>query len=479
MANRPNKLARGYTQYQSVPLPERWPLVTDQETRSASEPIFLEKDARLVNCYAELNAKTQDYQVEKRPGSILTFGLTGGGNGLGIYSWLNNLYSVSGTKLFKDTAAFASVLDNGSYYRFSQLLGATPKLVLKNNTQGWFTDGTTLTQIIDVDYPATTVPGIAYLDGTTYVMRPDGGIQGSGIDDVINWDPLNVIIARNEPDKGIALFKHGTYVIALKEWSTQAFYNAGNATGSPLGRVDGFMQYYGCRNGNSVVEMDGMHFWITASKSAGSQLAKLEDLNLSIVSNPVVDRILTEFGTASVGFGMKLGGHRFIIYLLSSAGFSLVYDVDQKLYYRWTNYSADNVWPFISSTYFGNLTYAQHLSDTGIYIVDTDFAYPTDSGHIFPVDIYTGNFDFGIDRRKTLNWMCFDADIVQGSTLQVRNSDDDYTNWTNFRQVDLGQDQPILTKNGTFYQRAYHLRHACATPFRIKNIGLQIDIGTL
>lgn len=479
MASKPNKLTRGYSQYQSVPLPETWPLVTDQETRSP-EAGFIEKDARLVNCYAEFNAKTQDWQVEKRPGIQAPLNYAAGGVGLGIYNWKTDIYSAFGTKLFKNAVAFATAINSGSRYTFQPSNpGAAAVLMTKNRSAGYYTDGAVLTQIVDADYPATTVPGIAYLDGTFYIMRTDGGVQGSAIDDPSSWDPLNLIIARNEPDAGVGLIKHQTYVVAIKEWSTQAFYNAGNATGSPLGRVDGFMEYYGCRNGDSIVEIDGIHLWVSSNRSGGCQLVKLEKLQLSVVSTPPVDRILTNFGSGLLAFGMKLGGHKFYVLLISSANFNLVYDIDQKLFYRWTDSTGLSYWPFGAATFTGFDIMLQRMDTNQTNLCDTDFTVPNDNGALIPVDIYTGNFDFGVDRRKTQNWMAFDADIVEGSFIDVRSTDDDYSTWSNFRRVDLGQNQPTLIGMGTFYQRAYHIRHRCNKPFRIKRLGMQLDIGTL
>jgi len=477
MANRPSKLTRGYTQFQSVALPERWPLVTDQETRSA-EALELNKDARLINCFAEYNPKTQEWEVEKRPAYYQGSLLPGGGNGLGMYSWNNALYSVSGSLLFKDFTPFVNVLDNGSFYQFQQVLG-TPRLVLKNRSQGWYTDGTTLTQITDPDYPATTVPGMAYLDGTLYVMTPNAAIQGSAIDDPTSWDPVNTIIARNEPDLGIGLIKHQNYVVALKQWSTQAFENVGNPTGSPLARVDGAMYYYGCQNGNSITEIDGEHFWISRNKSAGAQAVKLSQLQLTVISTPVIDRILTRFSNGAFGYSVKICGHKFWILTIGST-FSLVYDVDQKLWYRWTDYTGNAPFPMSASSYDSvGVTYVLGQSDSRFYKLEDSFTQTTDNGLIYPVDIYTGNFDFGVDRRKHLNVKTFDTDVVPGSELLVRCSDNDYKDYTNFRKVDLSQNRPQLVNCGSFYKRSYHYRHQKATPFRISSVGLQIDIGTL
>ena len=48
-------------------------------------------------------------------------------------------------------------------------------LFLKNSEQGFLLDSTlTLSEITDVDYPASTVPGVVWLDGTFYVMDSTG-----------------------------------------------------------------------------------------------------------------------------------------------------------------------------------------------------------------------------------------------------------------------------------------------------------------
>jgi hypothetical protein len=102
-----------------------------------------------------------------------------------------------------------------------------------------------------------------------------------------------------------------------------------------------------------------------------------------------------------------------------------------------------------------------------------------DLGILFPVDIYTPNFDAGVDRIKYLSQMRINADQTPGSLLQVRCSDNDYQSWDNFRTIDLSRTRPILNDEGSFYRRAYHFRHYANTAFRIRSCDLQMDIGTL
>lgn len=469
-------------------IPKRWPLVTTNQHRSA-ETAELLKDARLDNCYAELEPLSGDYQIQKRPGTGDSVTIAASTTGLGIFGWStlaggSALYTIFNNKVYKGVTAFAGTVNTQASYRWELVgVGASQLLSFGNGFDAYYTDGVTVTHITDADFPSDFCRGMAYLDGTLYVMRFDGGIQGSAIDNPASWDPLNLIFARSAPGDGVALIKHLTYVVALKSDSTEAFYDAGNATGSPLAKVEGAFIPFGCRSADSIGEVDGMHFWLALSKqSANLQIVKLENLQLSVVSTPPIERVLTEFMTVNnsiQGYCLKILGHRFYIITELNSPFAPIYDIDQKLWYQW--YSGTN-WPFVG-TGTGVVTtnffqWFQHFSTGKVYKVDSDFVFPSDDGVLFPVDIYTPNVDFGIRRKKQLNAMLFNADQVKGSELLVRSSEDDYTNWTNFRRVNLGLKQPILSGLGSFFKRAYNFRHFKNTHFRISAVDLQMDLGT-
>lgn len=468
-------------------IPKRWPLVTTNQHRSG-EDSEIEKDARLVNCYAELEPMSGDYQVQKRPGTGGSVAVgSNGQSGLGIFTPVATgiVHSIFNNKVYRGITAYGGTVDTQGFYRWTDMNGSVANAVLGNGIEAYYVDGATLTNITDADFPASFCPGWAYLDGTLYVLRPDGGIQGSALDNPASWDPLNLIFARTAPGQGIALIKHLTYVVALKSNSTEPFYNAGNPTGSPLARVDGGFIPFGCRHAQSVAEIDGMHFWLstTGNQSLTIQAVKLENLQLTVISTPPVERVLTKLLTTNStirAYALKIGGHRFYVATELNSDFALVYDIDQKLWYQW--YTAEGLWPLVgtaSGTIVSGVSqWVQHYNTGKLYITDTDFVYPNDDGVLFPVDIYTPNVDFGIRRKKQLNAILFNADQVSGSELLVRSSEDDYTNWNNFRRVNLGLKQPILPGQGSFFKRAYNFRHYKNTHFRIQSADLQMDIGT-
>jgi hypothetical protein len=345
--------------------------------------------------------------------------------------------------------------------------------------------GTVFTQ----SFPGTTiVKGFAYLDGTLYVMDDQGQIWGTlgppqgNFDDPSQWDPLNVIVARDEPDAGVFLWKQQSYVIAFKEWTTEAFYDAGNPTGSPLSPVIGAKTPYGCVSGETVQEIDDTLIWVTANRMSSPQVVMMQELRARVISTPQVERLLDTANQASmVSFAVKHGGHRFYVLTIYDFNLTLVFDLNTEFWFQWTDKDG-NYWPLVDRTFDATGKHIVQARTGGtIYYIEGDYDYPTDAGDVVPVDIITPNTTFGVDRRKTITAMHFNGDQTSGSNLYVRVNDKDYdpTGWTNFRVVDMGQKRPMLYNCGTFYRRAWHLRHMAPTPFRIKWVDLQMDLGTL
>lgn len=465
---------------QTIDIPKRWPLVIEPENRADSTS----KDARLVNCYCE-KQKDGEYHIYKRGGTSRSSQPAGGAAaGRGMWNWLGDIYTVFGTKLYKNGVDVSGIVVlNGTInsYKWSSCKGATPKLQLGNGTKGYNYDGGSgLVIISDGDFPSSFVKGWAFLDGTTYVMTPAAAIQGDDINDPTSWDPINTITAQIEPDLGVAVAKQLVYVIAMKQWTGEVFYDAGNATGSPLGTVQGAKINFGCAAADSVASIDDILFWVSTNRTANPQVIKLDGLKAGVISTDPIERLLQSVNFEKVyAFTIKTNGHRLYIFTSVVSNLTIVYDLDQDMWSQWTDASG-NYFPFVASACDTNLnTFLQHESDGYIYSFDENVY--TDNSAVITVDIYTPNFDGGTRRSKMLGAMYFSADQVAGSVLQVRCNDNDYglKDWTNFRYVDLSMRRPMLPDCGTFTRRAYNFRHQKQTAFRISSVDLQIDLCTL
>ena len=470
-------------QAQTVDLPKRLPLVITPENRDYTT----DKDSKLVNCYMERLADGS-YWLYKRMGLAVDSQPPGGAaTGAGAYNWLGNIYTIFGNTLYKDGVAVSGTLDTtNGVYKFSSCLDLyTPnvkKLQMGNGVKAYNYDAANgLVLINDAQFPATFVKGWAYLDSVTYVATAAAAIQGSEPDDPVSWDALNVIYAAIEPDLGVGLTKQLVYVIFMKQWSTEVFYDAENAAGSALSPVQGAKVNYGCVTADSIVYIDGILIWACTNQSSGTQVIKMEGLKAEIISTPAIDRLLREGDfTTTYAFLHKDVGHRFYILTLTVTNITLVYDLESRMWSQWTDVDG-NYFPFVAATYDDTTRnhILQHESDGQLYLMDQ--SYYDDAGDVITVDIVTPNFDGETNRRKQLNVMKFVADQVPGSILKVRKNDHDYTTdkWSNFRNVDLGTKQPMLTNCGSFVRRSYHMQHQSPTAFRLKAIELQLDLGTL
>ena len=470
------------TQFQSMQLPPRLPLVVQTGNRNGS----VTKDARLVNCYVETDT-AQQLWVIKRPGMAVAK-TTVAAQGLGCYNWKGDVYAVFGGTLFKNgvSVAGATALNTtGGKYYFSQILGATPKLLLKNNEKAYAYDPTngfsSDLHTLDTDFPAATVAGIEYLNGATYVMQAGGQIWGSKVNSVTDpadWNALDFIAAQIEPDDGVCLAKQLVYLIAFGQWSTEVFFDAGNPQGSPLGNVQGSKISYGCAVADSVQQIDDQLLWISSTRSGATQVSLLRELQHQVISTKAIDRLLQADDLGVVySWQIKCSGHSFYVLTLKNSNVTLAYDLVENEWHQWTD-SNGNYIPVVASTFDSQKRHIlQHETNGSTYYCGPD--YTNDAGNKIFVDIYTPIFDANSARRKVLTRMEFVGDQQRGSTLFARCSDDDYQSWTNFRSVRLDQKKPALVNCGTFVKRAYHFRHWADTPFRIQAVDVQYDMGTL
>jgi len=504
-------------QAQSVQLPKRWPL--SSTFRSRSSATVLTKDSRLINGYAEYDPETKEYQIWKRPGTKSTNLAGSYPNGCGIYTdpasgyilWVamsglgggNTAYLYcSGTGTPSTPISTISMPYNFPSQVSFCTLNSSPQTVMVMTGQAGYSvnlSSFAVTKITDVAFPAVTVPGWVYLDATLYCMDPSGNIwNAADLNNGTVWTPASEIQADNNSELGVCLTKQLTYVVAMKQSITQIFYDAGNATGSPLSVVPDAQIPLGCLSANSVVSLDSTVLWVTATASGQAQVARLDNLTPKVISTPAVERVLDSisFFGGSLGesggylptygiwaFPIKLGGHRFYVLNLIQNNITLVYDIDQDLWQIWTDQNG-NYWPFVASAYsqagvspFETSKILQHLSNDSLFYVDGNWNYTTDNGSPIVLDLYTGNEDFGTIRDKDLSMIYFNGDKVAGSKLLVRHSNDDYNTWSNFREVDLSLNKPRLWNNGSFHRRAYHLRHSGNTSFRLRSMDLEMDLG--
>ena len=215
---------------------------------------------------------------------------------------------------------------------------------VKSTTEAYTIEGGVFTKVSDAQYPAVTVRGAVYLNGRLYVMEPDGTIWNSAEDDFTSWAGTDFIVAEFEADGGVCLAKQGEYVIALGQFTTEAFYDAGNPTGSPLDPVGSAVMLIGCAHANSVAQVETSLVWVAQQKGQGSTFHKGRFVAFmkgygayDRISTPDVERVLDADAFTEVYADiLTIAGHVFYVLTLVDTDITLVYDFRTQLWYQWS-----------------------------------------------------------------------------------------------------------------------------------------------
>jgi hypothetical protein len=322
------------------------------------------------------------------------------------------------------------------------------------------------------------VSGTSYFDTYVFVMTDDGKIWNSEPNDPTKWDALNYITAEAEPDKGVALAKHFNYLVAFGQWSTEFFYDAGNAVGSPLLPNPTFRIEFGCANGNSVVEMQQTVVWVAVGRNTGRTVLMLEGTRPVQISDVSIERILNQSSLANVrAYSLKISGHYFYVLNLLDDDLTLVCDIKSKQWCIWTSYvnGKETILDGVYYTSYNNEGYALDNTNGKLYNI-SEHTYTDETGPI-QYRIRTTLVDAQSTLRKFIGRLEVVGDKI-GATLRIRHTDDDYNNWSQYRNVDLNATRSVLYQNGNFRRRAYEFFCTDNQPLRLQALEMDLDAGS-
>ena len=325
---------------------------------------------------------------------------------------------------------------------------------------------------------STVVPGAAYFDTYIFVLTADGKIWNSEPNNPNNWDALNFITAEAEPDQGVALAKHLNYLIAFGQWSTEFFYDAANTVGSPLLPNQTFRIEFGCANGDSVVEMEQTVVWVGVGQNTGRMVLMLDGTRPVQVSDASIERILNASSLTNVrSYSLKVAGHYFYVLNLLDDNMTLVLDVKSKQWCIWTSYlnNQEDILDGVFYTSYNNKGYSLDNLDGKLYNISED-SYSDDAGPI-QFRIRTNLIDASSTKRKFIGRLEIVGDKI-GATLRVRHTDDDYNNWSQYRNIDLNANRSVTYQNGSFRRRAYEFFCTDDVPLRLQACEVDVDPGT-
>lgn len=350
-----------------------------------------------------------------------------------------------------------------------------------------FTATTTLTNIPAGLY----VPGCVYLDGYVFLgIAATNRIYNSNLNDPINWNALNYVTFQQTNDTLVAISKHINYLVAFGQKSTQFFYDAANATGSPLALADSYTSEVGCASGDSIVSTSNTVLWISTSSANGRSVSMMEGVVAKRISTDYIDRHLLASDLSDVkAFVHTISGHTLYVLTLADIGQTLVYDLTVNEWYSWTQYGtqtyAEASAGTVSEYYFrpgfyallNGVHYCLDSYNSRLYQLSTT-TYQDDSQPIYCRTV-TDLADNGTTKRKFYGRLEIVGDKVAGGTMYVSHTGNDYKDYSYSRAIDLNASRSQIYQCGADRRRAWQLLCTSNVPLRLQTAEIDVDVGEM
>jgi hypothetical protein len=241
----------------------RIPLVGSQTDRNPNAAITDSVDQQFTNCFPEIitNQITgkRELWLNKRQGSTASADVQASATGqYGAIVWTTtssftpriifSFLKSTGTSVMFFNEALGQIgadIPNalGCSFMAETSINATGHLtasIVDNPTvalEAWYyPEGGAWTQITSGAFPSNILESHAHMDGYMFVMARNGNLHNSDLNSVANWTANNYL-RMSGGGTGLGCVRHGSFIVGFTDYTTELFYNAGNATGSVLGRV--------------------------------------------------------------------------------------------------------------------------------------------------------------------------------------------------------------------------------------------------
>lgn len=354
--------------------------------------------------------------------------------------------------------------------------------------------GNAWTHITDGDFTSLAFVGkMEHMDGYAFIMDATSRIWNSDVNSLANWTATSFITKGIQIDSPVGLARLNLKLLAFGQESVEVFYNAGNTTGSPLGRISNLAANIGLvatvRNATSNAVGGGTHYYATlenriyfvGSRSGVSEssiskncgLYAFDGSEFGKVSTGYIDKILSEKSSNNSIYSVNvvsIQGQSGIAVCLSvpsaSTQRSLVFFPEWKEWFEWTSTIFS---PVNGGGYHLGIVQPQKLftfaatdnwQDNGTsYQYFSQFKLPTKGSP-----------------RNVLNMYGVDADTARtANDLTVEISRDDCVSFSTLGTIDLTQDRKVLFRGGAFRNAHIRLGNTNAVETRIHNFIARVN----
>lgn len=310
-------------------------------------------------------------------------------------------------------------------------------------------------------FPNPHVPDPVFMDGYMFLVKGTD-IYNSNLDNPAKWSASDFITAEMYPDPIIGMARQNNQLIAFGEYSTEYFYDAGNATGSPLNKNDAITFQLGLASINTVSDHEKTVLWVAQSKLGGRSVWMIDGFQAKQIEASPIERILdleTDM-SAITGFVIRAKGHYLYLINLPTANRTFLYDMEEKTWTEWSSFNGTrhNMFEYVAAC-DTNSGYPLLLHKTTGQVCKLSSEVYKDLSRPIRYQMNSPRFDGGSYNRKFLTTLAAVGDVnsTTPQLLSVRWSDDDQQTYSGQRMLNLNGNKPILTQCGTFRRRSFEL----------------------
>lgn len=464
-------------------------LIWEWETRDKSGS----KDNDTVNCFYEIiknkEAADKQYFVTSRDGTTVYPYTVPSTNIRGVHYWedQNKLFVAYDQSIAVITAStgvavttivpgFAAGTTDVGFEQFNYDVGTIKLVVTDGTVLGTIDSANTFVASVSPDIPTPHLPYPVFLDGYMFLVKTGtADIYNSNLNDPLLYTSGDFLTAEMLPDNLVRLSRLNNYLVAFGTASIEYFWDAANASGSPLQRNDTPVKLVGYIGG--LAHWGNKIFFVGNTDTTAPELFMLEDFKIESLGVPPLRRYIEPY-SSSTGSTLSFGGHDF--YVLNIGTLTYIVDMETKLWTR-IAYKQQTSFPIkfsvtIPFTGYGNTSLVIQTGSASMSYFRSDVYY--DDGVDFTPTLVTPKEDFGSYKNKFGGRLSIHADRPTTTTnLTVSWTDDDYQSYSTGVAVPLDQDDPHIDALGLFRRRAHKLVHSGNYRMRIQRLEMDVNLG--
>lgn len=329
-------------------------------------------------------------------------------------------------------------------------------------------------KIIDSDFPTSIIGPFAQMDGYSFVMTSNGRIYNSDLNSITSWTAGNYITATMLPDDASGgVWRHKNMLVAFGQSSIEFFYNAGNASGSPLSGSSQLFSNIGAFCSTGIAPFDDTIYFISTSPTVGGvAIYRLNGFTPERLDSESINLLIGSLSLTQIYLsGAVIAGRRFLF--VYQPGYAI--DLENMFMFRYEQNITRASGLFISNSASGDVYFASSISpQVGVSRIKN-----ANPDYSLTLTIQTSKLNFGTEARKFISKVSLlGSDIQASGTATLEFSDDDYATWTTVGTFDMTKINPFITRCGSNQGgRAWRLTHSANTAFRAQALKFEYEVG--